>query len=173
MDQPLPSDPMWATFRRDHPDVTLVLLPQDASHAPDESEPASAPATTTVDDAQRAFDTLQRRIALIAEMLHLNETPRGTWRGIGDDAVEPQSSVRAPASGDTPTDREMLSFRLQQLGWKPEARNESEVVWVDATAERMFVRVTIFDGMVSIRATGEEMRVGAESASALTGRDDA
>ena len=43
MDQPLPHDPMWATFRRDHPEVTLVLLPDAAPRKPEAAAGLNVP----------------------------------------------------------------------------------------------------------------------------------
>jgi len=188
MDQPFPSDPMWATFRREHPEVTLVLLPDeapaattdtasldeasDAAESSSEAEPP-AEAEVTLDEAQACADALTRRVALIAQILQVDTAPVPGWRGIGTAVVEPQASLRAPATESTPTDRELISLRLQQLGWKPEVRPESEVVWVDATAAEGFVRVTIFDGFVSVRATGDQLNVGALAAQELRGGHDA
>lgn len=182
MDQPLPSDPMWAAFRRDHPEVTLVLLPDavppeapEAPEAADPSEPSEQSDQSpdaSAEDAATVLDTLVRRVGLIAEMLHVSAEPTAGWRSVSEHTVQPQVSLRALATEDTPTDREILAMRLEQLGWAPQIRNESDVVWVDAATDDLLVRVTLFDGIVSIRATGPQLNVGTAVASHLTGGSD-
>lgn len=179
MDQHLPSDPMWATFHREHPEVTLVLLPNDedraavATDVSDASGDPHAPAPgASVADAVSARDALVRRVRLVAEALRVAEAPVARWRVIGDDVVEPQVSLRAATTADTPSESEFIELRLRQLGWRPRTRPESEVLWVDATADDLFVRVTIFDGIISLRATGAQLRVGADAVSDLRGGDD-
>lgn len=171
MDQTLPSDPMWATFRREHPEVTLVLLPPVAPPDLSDTE-APAPVMTTADDAPLVLDTLVRRVSLILEVLHLDApdldvAPHRGWRRIGNQVVQAQVSVRASATESTPSDREIIAIRLAQLGWTPEQRPDSEVVWIDAAAGELFVRVTVFDGIVSVRASGPRLTVGDEAATAL------
>lgn len=167
---------MWATFRRDHPEVTLVLPPDAAPREPEATQEQRGPDDHTpavlAQEAASALDSLARRVMLIAEVLHVDEEPTTGWRGIGEHAVQPQASLRAPATDDTPTDRAVLGIRLEQLGWTPEVRNESDVVWIDATTDGLFVRVTIFDGIVTVRGSGATMHVGAETAAELIGSDD-
>lgn len=166
-------DPMWATFHREHPEVTLVLLP-DVPHAGEGDGGSAAHGRSTapeatVEQATGALDALMRRIGMLAEVLHLDQPPREGWRAVDRETVEPQASLRAPATEGTPTDRDVIAMRLEQLGWKPEVRAESQVVWVDAVAGDEFVRVTVIDGVVAIRSTGARLYVGREAAESLRG----
>lgn len=152
MENSAPGDPMWETFRERHPDVNLVLLPGDG--APDPPPPAPPP---TIDDALAAAAALERRVRLVGEMLAVPHDPVLGWDRLPGGAYQPTARLNGSASADGPVDAEIIQHRLNQLGWNARVRPEPELVWVDGEAGEDFVRVTIVDGIVGIRATGARM----------------
>jgi hypothetical protein len=176
-----PRDPMWATFRAAHPEVTLVLLP-DAQASENAAVQAGDRAFDGVndnmslvplDEAREARVALERKLALAAEMMQCTEVTAtsGGWQSRGDSRVRPQLQLRTRATEATLRDAELIAVRLGQLGWNAIARPESKTVWVEGTIQDALVRVTVIDDWVTVRMTGHEIVVDPADAEHLIGSD--
>lgn len=167
MDSTEPSDPMWATFRERHPDVNLVLLPGDGAV----EEPAPAPPATT-DEARDAAEALVRRVRLIGEMMGVPHDPVQGWARVPGGAYEPTVRLHGSAASEVSLDAEVIEHRLTQLGWQAKARPEPELVWVEGHAGEDFVRVTVVDGIVGVRARGSAVTLDDSAINELMGGAD-
>lgn len=155
---------MWATVRERHPDVNIVLLPgQGDATEPDPATPVSR------DEASEAAHSLVRRVTLIAELLGVANDPVAGWERIPGLRYQPTARLHGSASAETPTDAQVIQHRLTQLGWVATVRPESAVVWVDGETGNDFVRVTIVDGIVGVRATGAAMSLDPADVDELLG----
>ncbi len=188
-----PSDPMWATFRAAHPEVTLVLLPEAPPRDADKlaAEAAEARAAeenaprVPLDEAREAMAALRRRLALVAEMMGCpdanpgaNPSPdadsdatTGGWQRRGESRVRPQLQLRTAATESTPVDGELIAVRLGRLGWTAAHRPDRDVVWIDARAQDALMRVTVIEGWVTVRVTGAEILVDPVDAETLVRAD--
>ena len=180
--QKTPRDPMWATFRAAHPEVTLVLLPDTPPREPDTQAAgtaevlaigASAP-RVPLDEAHAAMEALTRKLALVAEMMQCADTSptAGGWQPRDEALIRPQLQLRTPATESTPTDGELIAVRLGQLGWSAARRPDDTVVWVEGTTPDAFVRVTVIDGWVTVRMTGQSLVVDPADVEHLAEADD-
>lgn len=175
-----PIDPMWATFRQAHPEVTLVLLPDvrpEATLSPGgavASDVAFDGPRESLEEARDVMTTLSRRLALIADVMRCADGARvtGGWQQQGEGLIRPQRQFRALATEQTPTDADMIVVRLTQLGWKATVRPDAALVWVEGTAQGAFARVTVVDGWVTVRMTGDVIAVDPADARELLGEHD-
>ena len=159
-----PSDPMWATFRERHPEVNLVLLPEQTG--PDVTRPHPA---ASLADARTAAATLTRRVRLIGELMGVPHDPVAGWSRLAGGSYAPTVRLHGSAQPDAPSDPQVIAHRLSQLGWSAQVRPEPELVWIEGHAGDDFVRVTVVDGLVGVRARGGAVSLDEADAAALLG----
>lgn len=177
-----PRDPMWATFRAAHPEVTLVLLPdppprESATLDAEDSEALTieeAAPRVPLEQAREVMAALTRKLVLVAEMMQCADSnpTTGGWQLRGEASVRPQLQLRTPSTESTPVDGELIAMRLGRLGWNSALRPSDAVVWVEGTTPDALVRVTVIDGWVTVRMTGQAIVVGRADSEQLIGTDD-
>lgn len=127
----------------------------------------------SVAEARDVAFSLERRVRLIGDILAVPHDPVLGWERVPGYAYQPTVRLNGSVSPDTPDDAEVIQHRLSQLGWDANVRPESELVWVDGKAGDDFVRVTVVNGIVAVRATGAPVGLDQAAVAELIGGTDA
>ncbi|MFC5179280.1 hypothetical protein [Nocardioides taihuensis] len=168
MDPHLAADPFWASVRRRHPDVDLVLLPPEPPPAgpptdprgDDEAAALVATARAAVEEAARTL-----RLPLVA-----GAPPRAV---VAFGTVEGTVVVRVRASARHVADPGLLARlreQLEQRGWHPR-RAEGEVARIAAGSDGLRIRASYAaaSGAFLVEVASAPLAVGRERAAALAG----
>ncbi len=157
---------MSDTSQEQNRDTTVWILPDDGL----EEEPLPVP-SVSIDQARDASAALIEKVRLIGEVLGVRDDPESGWARTPSEDYRPTALLHVSATANTTTDVEVLAQLITQLGWDATARPSEDVVWVDGVAGADFVRVTVVDGMVRVRAEGAAVGLDEEAVNELMGQE--